>query len=274
MTKVCDKCGREFPEGREDCPRCGSRVSTQKDSVGREHEGVQSQPAAASISNRARNVGIGLIIGIIFLPFIFVWFLLRNGYSKMARIISFAWLVIVIIAVGSNKPSAPVAPEAHQQAQSMPSGQESKQVVELAAGDLFRASEKYNGKIVKIKGTVSNTESIFKKIHKGTDPDAIFNLDGRLVDIPDDETIKKESQIYGIDADLDRSLYPCISLELSGKSRGGTAGMSNFGDILFVFTDNRDVLAKLKLGQKINVVGKVDGTVKNAVIIRNCQLVK
>jgi len=50
--------------------------------------------------------------------------------------------------------------------------------------------------------------------------------------------------------------------------------MSNFGDILFVFTGNKDALAKLKLGQKINVVGKVDGTVKEAVVVRNCKLVK
>jgi hypothetical protein len=270
MTKVCDKCGREFPEDREACPRCGSQVSTQKEPAGKEIQ----KPTVASTGNGVRKVGIGLIIGIIFLPFIFVWFLLRNGYSKMARIISFAWLAIAIIAVGSNNPSAPVASEAnHQQAQSMPSSQASNQAVELEAGDLFHASEKYNGKIVKIKGTVSNTEGIFKKIKKGTDPDAVFNLDGRIVDIPDDETIKKESQIYGINADLDRSLYPCISLELSGKSRGD-AGMSNFGDILFVFTGNRDALTKLKLGQKINVVGKVDGTVKDAVIVRNCQLVK
>lgn len=36
---------------------------------------------------------VWLIIGIIFVPIIFVWFTLKQGYSKKARIISFSWMV-------------------------------------------------------------------------------------------------------------------------------------------------------------------------------------
>jgi hypothetical protein len=52
----------------------------------------QSQPT--------RKVGILLGIGIFLLPIIFAWFTLRKGHSTLARIISFAWLVITLIAYG------------------------------------------------------------------------------------------------------------------------------------------------------------------------------
>ncbi|NUE95417.1 DUF4236 domain-containing protein [Gilliamella sp. ESL0232] len=45
-----------------------------------------------------QSLSILLIIGIIFFPCIFAWFTLKKGYSKTARIISFAWMVLSIIA--------------------------------------------------------------------------------------------------------------------------------------------------------------------------------
>ena len=38
-----------------------------------------------------------LIIGIVFLPFIFAWFTLRKGHSKLARIVSFTWMALSLI---------------------------------------------------------------------------------------------------------------------------------------------------------------------------------
>lgn len=56
--------------------------------------------------SETRKVSVGLIIGIILLPFIFVWFLLKQGYSKKAKIIGFIWLAIwVIIAISSGNKS-------------------------------------------------------------------------------------------------------------------------------------------------------------------------
>ncbi|NUF49488.1 DUF4236 domain-containing protein [Gilliamella sp. ESL0250] len=45
-----------------------------------------------------QSLSILLIIGIIFLPCIFSWFTLKTGYSKKARIISFSWMFLSIIA--------------------------------------------------------------------------------------------------------------------------------------------------------------------------------
>lgn len=53
-----------------------------------------------------RKVGAALGIGIFLLPWIFAWFLLRRGYSNVARLVSFGWmLVIVLLAIGGGSSS-------------------------------------------------------------------------------------------------------------------------------------------------------------------------
>lgn len=82
-----------------------------------------------------RKVGFLLGVGIVFLPYIFVWLLLRRGYSLFARIVGFAWLLIMIgIAFGhpGAKPTTgpdgkPVAP-AEKAAESKPAEPTSKWV--------------------------------------------------------------------------------------------------------------------------------------------------
>mgnify|MGYP001796643353 CR=1 FL=1 len=46
-----------------------------------------------------RKIGTGLILGIIFIPGIFAWFTIREGYSTKARIISFSWMIVHTIAI-------------------------------------------------------------------------------------------------------------------------------------------------------------------------------
>jgi len=47
-----------------------------------------------------RNVSVPLMIGIVLAPYIFAWFLLRQGYSKKSRVISFSWLAFLIVING------------------------------------------------------------------------------------------------------------------------------------------------------------------------------
>lgn len=56
-----------------------------------------------------RKVGAFLGIGILLLPFAFVWPLLRRGYSVRARLVGFAWLLfaVVIVSVSRNTPPDP-----------------------------------------------------------------------------------------------------------------------------------------------------------------------
>lgn len=46
---------------------------------------------------------MALGIDIFFLPIVFVWFLLRDGHSTMARVVGFGWtLLIVVMVIGSS----------------------------------------------------------------------------------------------------------------------------------------------------------------------------
>lgn len=44
-----------------------------------------------------RKVSLLLGIGIFLMPYIFAWLLLRDGYSKTARILSFVWMGVVLL---------------------------------------------------------------------------------------------------------------------------------------------------------------------------------
>ncbi|MBN3725969.1 hypothetical protein [Burkholderia sp. Ac-20379] len=70
-----------------------------------------------------RKIGVPLGLGILFLPFIFVWFLLRKGYGKQARIICFGWMfVCVFLASTNDKPNDASSKQAatHAAAQAEP----------------------------------------------------------------------------------------------------------------------------------------------------------
>nr|VFK35242.1 MAG: protein of unknown function (DUF4875) [Candidatus Kentron sp. MB]VFK77195.1 MAG: protein of unknown function (DUF4875) [Candidatus Kentron sp. MB] len=53
-----------------------------------------------------KSVGILLVVGIFFLPIVFSWFTLRKGHTKLAKIVSFSWLVFTIaISIFYDDPS-------------------------------------------------------------------------------------------------------------------------------------------------------------------------
>lgn len=57
---------------------------------------VNSYVPLPVISGTERKVSILLGIGILIMPYIFAWFTLRNGYSKVAKFISFGWLLLFV----------------------------------------------------------------------------------------------------------------------------------------------------------------------------------
>ncbi len=51
------------------------------------------------IDPNQRQVSIMLGIGIFFVPIIFAWFTLRQGYSTVSRAISMVWMIVYIFAM-------------------------------------------------------------------------------------------------------------------------------------------------------------------------------
>ena len=56
-------------------------------------------PPALPTNRQDRNVSLILGIGIFFMPYIFAWFTLREGYSSLARFSSFGWMILIILLV-------------------------------------------------------------------------------------------------------------------------------------------------------------------------------
>lgn len=66
-----------------------------------------------------RTVGFLLGLGILLAPYLFSWALLRNGYSTLARVVSFGWCLIVLIGVYSTHLGKRPSEAASQASQSM-----------------------------------------------------------------------------------------------------------------------------------------------------------
>lgn len=67
--------------------------------------------ATATDVKASRKVEFLLFIGILFVPIVFVWFLLRKGYSGLTRIVGFSWLVCVIFSLANvDEPRKPALP--------------------------------------------------------------------------------------------------------------------------------------------------------------------
>ena len=54
---------------------------------------------AQTIEFAERKVSILLIVGIVLIPIVFAWFLLRKGYSSTAKLIGFGWLILSVLLV-------------------------------------------------------------------------------------------------------------------------------------------------------------------------------
>ncbi|MBS2782699.1 PH domain-containing protein [Aeromonas salmonicida] len=77
---------------------------------------TQTQKASGEVIH-SRKLSTRLIAGIVVFPFLFSWFTLGKGYSKKAKIFSFSWLFITLIAAfggESNKQPVATTPEAKQ----------------------------------------------------------------------------------------------------------------------------------------------------------------
>lgn len=67
-------------------------------------------PAFEQYKTKAvRGMSLRLGIGVFFMPYVFAWFTLREGYSRLARGLSFGWLALILITNLSGLASAPAA---------------------------------------------------------------------------------------------------------------------------------------------------------------------
>lgn len=83
---TCYECSKEISDTAQSCPGCGAPVNS------------KNRPASLRPYQPAhRMVSLPLFLGNVVLAPIFVWFLLRKGYSTQSRVIGFGWLAVFIL---------------------------------------------------------------------------------------------------------------------------------------------------------------------------------
>jgi ribosomal protein L40E len=133
----CGACGAEMSKEAVACPKCG-------------------QPNEAS----KKKMGIGLMLGVLFVPPIFAWFTLRKGFSTKARVISFLWMVIALGGAAGTQSDNPARKG------STASSKESApvEVITVKSSVLYQeymeneiaADGKYKGKYVEVSGAIDD----------------------------------------------------------------------------------------------------------------------
>ena len=83
---ACYECSKEISDTAQSCPGCGAPVKSNS-------RPVNSRPYRPL----NRLVSLPLFLGNVVLSPIFVWFLLRKGYSTQSRVIGFGWLAIFLL---------------------------------------------------------------------------------------------------------------------------------------------------------------------------------
>lgn len=83
----CSQCHQPISTGVSTCPLCG-------------HLNEQQLPPDTTTEVTkpvvAKEVSWPLLLGIIFLPYIFVWFILRKGYRFTTQAIALGWLAFML----------------------------------------------------------------------------------------------------------------------------------------------------------------------------------
>lgn len=140
----------------------------------------------ATISSDAapakRKVGFLLGIGILFLPIVFAWFLLRDGHTTRARVIGFIWLALVTLGAISRSQDAAHTAASKEEAASTVAAQEAapaetksaedstaKSAIMVSAQQLYAAyhaneisaDQSYKGKMLEVTGVVDSIDSDF-----------------------------------------------------------------------------------------------------------------
>ena len=101
----CPHCSRTLscPEEARghsvDCPVCRGKIAVPLDPAVSTPPVSSASPLHQDAAQTERKVGFWLGAGILFMPYIFCWLTLRKGYSTSARVVSFAWLILLVVIV-------------------------------------------------------------------------------------------------------------------------------------------------------------------------------
>lgn len=224
----CSECGNQISDKAISCPHCGAPLENNSPHF----QFTGQEPSAI---DGERTVGAVLWIGILLLPIVFVWMLLRKGYSISSRVWGFAYLLVSFLILPSvfhsgkediysnipviNARESQVSDARPDAANMTPV---SAQVIEYAYGrNTVSADQQFKGKWILIEGLVA-----------------------------------------GISTDISDRAYVTFDIENSFYAPQAT----------FIETEN-DELATLNKGQHIRALCIGNGDILKTPMLKDCTLV-
>lgn len=124
-------------------------------------------PSTGSVQVAKTKVGFLLGLGILLVPFVFVWWLLRSGYSTFARIVGFGWfaLILLIVIGNSNRTNlAPTATTSQLQSTATDSGSQSPRTPTAATSTRPASKWSYSEDVDQMRGTTARYASVTSEI--------------------------------------------------------------------------------------------------------------
>lgn len=93
----CPDCSKEISDIAPACPNCGRPNASNRLLITPKANPNPKGGANELDKPTARTVSLILAVGIIFVPYVFAWFvLLREGYSRRAKVITLGWLLGIL----------------------------------------------------------------------------------------------------------------------------------------------------------------------------------
>jgi hypothetical protein len=141
---TCPDCSKEMSDSAPACLSCGK--------------------PNANAPAEERPVGILLGIGILLIPLIFAWFTLRKGHTTKAKIISFVWLVLSLVIVGSQdgtssrSNSSTSAPAPISAPAEIVMQVNIRDILSAYEGNEVGADNKYKGNIIQVTGIIGSVK--------------------------------------------------------------------------------------------------------------------
>lgn len=196
---ICKECGNEFSDMAAACPKCAAptiyslpgnqptaavppslhkpqdieqsnRTPVAPEPVISQHVSPQQETDMPS-SQKSEHKAVSplLAIGIFFFPFIFSWFLLKEGYSRLARGIAFGWLAFcLVITIQYIMIGIGIYRDLHS-SDTPAETSDSQAVIKVTAQKLYEdygsneqaADERYKGKTLLVSGVIDSVGNGF-----------------------------------------------------------------------------------------------------------------
>lgn len=154
---------------------------------------------------QTRKVGWLLGLGIVFFPYIFCWFLLKKGYSTLARVLGFGWAAIIFMAVfGSESHNETQTSQVQTGVQKAVTTNQTQTSISAPEATNSKDVDKYAGKI--------DPSALYPYTAKGGFEKTVKKYGSRLKEIT---TFRRQAAERAVDSGKCDSV---IASELSDKS--------------------------------------------------------